>query len=468
MRIIILGGGAVGALVARRLISEKNEVTIVERDEQRCAQLEEMLDARIVQGSASSIGALERADLAHAEMLIAVTSSDESNILGCLIAQAHSKVKIKVARLRTHEVDRWQSICGREFLNIDRIIHPDRETAERLLKVLRYPGISDIYDFANGAIRLFAMVIEPNSRLVGKSLAELGAESPSQASLVAMLLRGRTTIIPTGQDRLRPGDQIYVAVPASDFESSLAFLGITELKPVDRVFIVGGKQLGIEVALQLERKGVTVKLFERDLARCHKIAAVVSDSVVVHGDGTDQRLLVQENIEGADAYLALTGDDEVNMIAAMLAKRLGANKVAALVNRLDFLPVAQLLGVSATFSSRLTVVDRILQFVRKGHVLSVTTFNEEQAEAIELIASVKSRLVGRKLKDIHLPKGVIVGAISRPSGEVIVPRGDAVIHAGDRVVFFSLERLVPALESEFILDKAQGKRWFARSTSSSF
>ncbi|RPJ57049.1 MAG: Trk system potassium transporter TrkA [Acidobacteria bacterium] len=468
MRIIILGGGAVGALVARRLIGEKNEVTIVEKDEERCTQLEETLDARIVRGSASSINALERADLAHAEMLIAVTSSDESNILGCLIAQAHSKVKIKVARLRTHEVDRWRSICGREFLNIDRIIHPDRETAERLLKVLRYPGISDIYDFANGAIRLFAMGIEPHSRLVGKSLAELGAESPSQSSLVAMLLRGHNTIIPTGKDRLQPGDQIYVAVPASDFESSLAFVGITELKPVDRVFIVGGKQLGIEVALQLERTGVTVKLFERDLARCHKIAGVVTSSVVVNGDGTDQRLLKDENIEGVDAYLALTGDDEVNMIATMLAKRLGAKKVAALVNRLDFLPVAQLLGISATFSSRLTVVDRILQFVRKGHVLSVTTFHEEQAEAIELIASAKSRLVGRKLMDIHLPKGAIVGAISRPSGEVIVPRGNATIQAGDRIVFFCLERLIPALESEFILDKAQGKRWFARSTSSSF
>jgi len=468
VKIIILGGGAVGALVARRLISEKNEVTIVEKDEVRCAQLEETLDAKIVQGSGSSISALERADLAHAEMLIAVTSSDESNILGCLIAKAHSNVKIKVARLRTHEVDSWEQICGREFLNIDRIIHPDRETADRLLKVLRYPGISDIYDFADGAIRLFAMGIEPNSRIVGRSLAELGAESPSKSSLVTMILRGHNVIIPTGQDRLRPGDQIYIAVPASDFESSLAFLGIPELKPVDRVFIVGGKQLGIEVALQLEKTGATVKLFERDLARCQKIAGVVSDSVVVNGDGTDQRLLVEENIEGVDAYLALTGDDEVNMIASMLAKRLGANKVAALVNRLDFLPVAHLLGINAAFSRRLTVVDKILQFVRKGHVLSVTTFHEEQAEAIELIASAKSRLVGRKLMDIHLPKGAIVGAISRPSGEVIVPRGNSVIQPGDRVVFFCLERLVPVLESEFIMDKAKGNRWFARSTSFSF
>ncbi|HXK61658.1 MAG TPA: Trk system potassium transporter TrkA [Acidobacteriota bacterium] len=465
MRILILGGGAVGTLVARRLIGEKNEVTIVEKDEARCVLLQEMLDAKIVQGSASSISALERADLAHAEMLIAVTNSDETNILSCLIAQAHSNVKIKVARLRTHEVDRWNAICGQQYLNIDRIIHPDRETAERILKVLRYPGISAIHDFAEGAIRLFAMGIEPRSWLVGKSLAELGAESPTQSSLIAMILRGHNTIIPTGVDRLQVGDQIYVAVPASDFNTTLDFLGITQLREVERVFIVGGKQLGIEVALQLEKKGVAVKLFERDLARCQRIAEIVSDSVVVNGDGTDQQLLLQENIQGVDAYLALTGDDEVNMIASMLAKRLGATKVAALVNRPDFIPVSQLLGISATFSSRLTVVDRILQFIRKGRVVSVTSFNEEQAEAIELIASAKSRLVNRKLKDVHLPKGVIVGAIGRPSGEVIVPRGNDIIHPGDRVVFFALERLVPALESEFILDKSRGNRWFARSTS---
>jgi trk system potassium uptake protein len=458
MRIVILGGGAVGTLVARRLIGEKNEVIIVEKDEARCARLEEMLDARVVRGSASSISALDRAELANADMLIAVTSSDETNILGCLIAEAHSKVRIKVARLRTHEVDSWKSICGTSYLNIDLIIHPDRETAERILKVLRYPGLSDILDYAEGAIKLYAMSVEANSKLVGKTLAELGAESPSQSSLVTMILRGRRTIIPTGQDKLQAADLIYVAVPASDFQKSLAFMGISELRSVGRVFIVGGKQLGIEVALQLERQGVGVKLFERDLNRCHRIAEVVTDTIVVNGDGTDQRLLVEENIEVADAYLALTGDDEVNMIAAMMAKRLGAKKVAALVNRLDYLPVAQLIGVSATFSSRLTVVDRILQFVRKGHVLSVTSFHDEQAEAIELVASADSRFVGKKLKDIHLPKGTIVGAISRPLGEVIVPRGNAVIQPGDRVVFFCLERVLPTLESEFIAEKSRGSR----------
>jgi len=459
MRIVILGGGAVGALVARRLIGENNEVTIVERDEVRCAELGESLDARIVQASATSISALEKADLTKADMLIAVTNSDETNILGCLIAQTCSSVRIKVARLRTHEVDLWAPICGSDCLKIDLVIHPDRETAQRILRVLAYPGISDIRDFAEGAVRLFSMGIERNSPLVDKSLADLGTEAPSH--LVAMVLRRNQTIIPTGRDRLEVGDQIYVLVPAAEFERSLPFLGITELQRVSRVFIVGGKQLGIEVAQQLEKTGVAVKLFERDLARCHKIAAVLNDTVVVHGDGTDQRNLLQENIEGVSAYLALTGDDEVNMIASMLARRMGARKVAALVNRMDFLPAAHLLGISATFSSRLTVVDRILQFVRKGHVLSVTTFHEEQAEAIELIASEKSKLVGRKLKDVRLPKGAIVGAITRPSGEVVVPRGQAVIEPGDRVVFFCLEHLVPSLESEFLAEKTRKSLWSA-------
>ena len=219
---------------------------------------------------------------------------------------------------------------------------------------------------------------------------------------------------------------------------------------MQRVFILGGKQIGIEAALQLGEKGVQVKLFEQDLDRCEKISSLVKTTVVVHADGTDQRTLVEENIEGVDAYLALTGDDEDNIIASLLSKRLGARKAVALINRLDFLPMAQLLGINSTFSTRLVVVDRILQFVRKGDVRSVTTFREEEAEAIELVATAGSKYLGRKLRDVHLPHGAIVGAIVRPTGEVIVPRGDVIIKSGDRVIFFCLENLVPQLESAFI------------------
>lgn len=457
MRILILGGGEVGALVARRLSREKNQVTIVEMDPDRCAFLEETLDAQIVQGSANSIDTLEKAGLHTAEMLIAVTHNDEANVLGCLIAQAHPNIKIKLARLRTHEVDRWRSLIGDKILNIDLIIHPDRETAQRVLRVLSYPGVSDILEFAEGRIKLFGMNIEANSWVVGKSMAELDTSGPPKNSLMAMIFRGHRVIIPRGEDRLLPGDHVYIITPTAEFEDTLTFMGVRELRKLERVFILGGKQMGIEIAQHLERKGVHTKLFERELRRCEKIAALVKDTIVVNADGTDQRVLIEENIEGIDAYLALTGDDEDNIIASLLAKRLGARKAVALVNRLNYLPMAQLLGINSTFSTRAAVVDRILQFVRKGHVLSVTTFREEEAEAIELVAGAGAKYVGKRLRDVHLPHGAIVGAVARPTGEEIVPRGDVVIQPGDRVIFFCLERLVPQLESAFIAEKPLAK-----------
>jgi trk system potassium uptake protein TrkA len=450
MRIVILGGGAVGSSVARRLIREKNEIVIVEENEEQCAQLEDTLDAQIVQGNAASIRTLKRAGLGHAHMLIAVTNSDETNLLGCLIAQAHSNVKIKLARLRTHEVDQWRSLCGSQLLNIDLVIHPDRETAERIQRVVGLPGISDIREFSDGKVSLVGMNIPSDSWLAGKSMEELKKSGPPPNSLVAMIFRGHQVIIPRGDDHLRAGDHVYIVSTTDQVSETFKFMGVEEIERVKRVFIVGGKQIGIEVALQLEQKGVQVKLFERDLNRCKKISELAKDTVVVHADGTDRITLVEENIEGIDAYLALTGDDEHNIISSLLSKRLGARKAIALVNRLDFLPMAQLLGINSIFSSRLVIVDRILQFVRKGKILSVTTFRQEEAEAIELVADSAPKFIGKQLKDLHLPRGSIVGAISRPSGEVIVPGGDSVIEAGDRVLLFCLEGLVSELESAFV------------------
>ncbi len=450
MKILVLGGGAVGTLVAQRLIRANNEVTIVENDPVRCTALEDSVDAKIVQGDASSIKTLESAGLINADMLIAVTRKDSVNVLGCLIAQAFSNVRIKVARLRTHEVDRWRSIFGSKLLGVDLVIHPDSETSERILQIIGLPGVSDIVQFSEGRVKLFGMTVEKGSWLDGIRIAELDQSDPSVGFLVAMIFRERRVIIPRGDDMMEAGDHIYVVVPESHLEAAFEFMGVKRQDKVERVFIIGGKQLGIEVALRLEKLGVHVKLFERDLDRCEKIASIIKDTVVVHADGTDQRILIEENVRGIDAYLALTGDDEVNIIASLLAKRLGSKKGIALVNRIDFLPMAQLLGINSTFSTRLVVVDRILQFIRKGNVVSVTTFREEEAEAIELVATPGSKFVGKALRDVRLPQGALVGAIVRPTGEIIIPRGDSVISLDDQVIFFCLESLIPKLEKAFI------------------
>ncbi len=450
MRILILGGGAVGALVAQRLIREKNEVIIVEEDGDRCIELEEVLDAKIIEGDAASIKSLERAGLLTADMLIAVTSSDETNVLGCLIAQAFANVRIKVARLRTHEVERWRSICASKLLGIDLVIHPDSETVESMLEVVALPGVSDIIQFAEGKVKLFGMNIEANSWLVDKKVLELDELSPESNFLVAMVFRERRVIIPRGDDVFQPGDHVYIMVPSGHLDTAFDFFGLQKVDKVQRVFVLGGQQLGIEAALRLEDSGVQVKLFERDYERCQKISTLVKNTVVVHADGTDQRILAEENIRGIDAYLAMTGDDEVNIIASLLAKRMGCQKAIALVNRIDFMPMAQLLGINSTFSTRLVVVDRILRYIRKGNVVSVTTFREEEAEAIELVATPGSKYVGKVLRDVAFPRGLLVGAIVRPTGEVEVPRGDSVINLDDHVIFFCLENLIQKLEKSFI------------------
>ena len=268
--------------------------------------------------------------------------------------------------------------------------------------------------------------------------------------LVAMIFRERRVIIPRGDDAFQPGDHVYIMVPSEHLDDAFNFFGLRKVDKVQRVFVLGGKQLGIEAALRLEASGVQVKLFERDYERCQKISTLVKNTVVVHADGTDQRILAEENIRGIDAYLALTGDDEVNIIASLLAKRLGCQKAIALVNRIDFMPMAQLLGINSTFSTRLVVVDCILRYIRKGNVVSVTTFREEEAEAIELVATPGSKYVGKALKDVAFPRGLLVGAIVRPTGEVVVPRGDSVIDLDDHVIFFCLENLIQKLEKSFI------------------
>ena len=452
MRVLILGGGAVSYLVARRLIREKNEVTIVERDQQRCEDLQELLDAKIVQGNAASIETLERAGIKRAQMIIAATDNDQINIMGTLIAQNYQNLEIKVMRLRTHEALRWQELAAHQSFRVDRVIHPDGEAADRLLRVVSLPGVSDVRSFMDGRVRLFGMNIRDDSWLVGKSMRELDESSPPKHSLICMIFRGHRVIIPRGDDLLMAGDHVYVVVATDEFEECMEFMGLPSSERAQRVFILGGNQIGIELARRLEKTGVQVKLFERDRQRCEKISTLVRRTVVVHADGTDQRVLAEENVEGIDAYMALTTRDENNIIASLLAKRLGARKAIALVNRLDLLPIVPLLGINASLSLRLVTVDRILQFVRKGRVLSVHTFRQEEAEAIELLATEGSPFVNKKLRKVHLPHTAIIGAIGRKDGGVLVPRGDTVIRPGDRVIFFCLEHVVPELEAAFIAE----------------
>jgi trk system potassium uptake protein TrkA len=457
MRVVIAGGGQVGALIARRLAREGNDVVVIEPRAERAAELEAELDARVVTGSAASIQTLRDAGIGDAEMVIAVTDSDEVNALVCLLAQVESRARVKVARLRTEEADAWRDALARAGVHVDLVIHPETELADRIMRVIRWPGVSDLIEFAGGEVCLASMNLDAESPVVGRPLEALARSNPPAGSLVAMIFRGSQVIIPRGGEALRAGDHVYVVASRASLEPMLRFMGLPPPVPLRRVVILGGSQLGVRVAARLEAQDVAVKLFETDPVRAEQIAARLARSTVLHADGTDQTALEEAGIADAGAFLALTGDDEDNILASLLARRLGARKVVARINRLDYVTMVQRLGINATVSPRLAVVDRILQFVRRGRVLSVTTFGEEEAEALELIAGPDGRFVGRPLREVRFPRDALVGAIVRPSGEVVVPTGDARVEPGDRLIIFALERVIPQLEAAFLAPGQRGR-----------
>ena len=457
MRVIIAGGGQVGALIARRLIREGNDVTIVDPNPERCAELDSQLDARVVTGNAARVLVLRSAGIADAEMVIAVSDQDEVNLLVCQIAQVESKARVKVLRLRTYEVEHWQHVLEQSGIHVDLIIHPETELGDSIMRVIRLPGVSDMHEFAGGAVKLVGLSLESKSPVVGRSLERLRKDGPPDDALVVMIFRGQQVIIPRGSEVLREGDRVYVLSSRASLDKTLRFMGLPAPPPLRRVFILGGGQLAIRVAQLLEAQNVQVKLFERDAARADRVSRILEETTVIAADGTDQATLEESGIADTHAFLALTKDDEDNIMASLLARRLGVQKVVALINRLNYLSMVQRLGINTTISPRIVVADRILQFVRSGRVLAVTTFRDEEAEAIELLAMPDSKYVGKPLKHANFPHGAVVGALVRASGEVIVPRGDTVVQSGDRLIVFALERVIPALEAAFAAPASRGR-----------
>jgi trk system potassium uptake protein TrkA len=350
MNIFIAGGGQVAAFIAKRLVHEGHELTLVERNDERCRELEGMLDAKVVHGNAASIATWRRAGIARAEMLITVTQSDELNLLACVIADAEAPQAVKAARLRTPDFEVWRRLLQDRGVKINRVIHPETDIIARILRVLPVPGVSDIRDFAGGAVKMFGMNVDSGSWLGDKTLDDLARAGPPPVSMVAMIFRGNSVIIPHGPEIIRAGDHLCTVTTRDSLDAFMDFMGIKAQARLRRVFIVGGQEVGIEGARALEAQGVAVKLFDHGAGRCEEIAETLEKTVVVHGDGTDQKVLWQENIEGIDAFLALTGNDDSNVIAGLLARRLGAAKVVAQMNRLNYLGMAAGLGINTAVS----------------------------------------------------------------------------------------------------------------------
>jgi trk system potassium uptake protein TrkA len=351
----------------------------------------------------------------------------------------------KVARLRSDDFSDYPEMLDRQHLGVDLVISPESEAVSRLIKVLQIPVATDVVDFADGRIRLFGLLLTPDSPLVGRSLIDLREEFRGERVLIPAIFRDSEAIIPRGRDVLRAYDTAYVIVAQDSVDRVIELLGL-QGDPLKSFMILGGTSAGVKTAKELEKLGVShIRLVEADPARCEEIASELDSTMVLKAGSVDEEFLRSEGISGMDSFLAMTDDDEHNALTALLAKRLGARRVAARTNKLEYHRLASALGVDVVTNPRLAGASRILQFIRKGRVISVSMLPGEEVEAIEFEAMETSKLVGKPLKKVGFPEGAILGAVER-SRQVFIPNGETVIEPGDRAIVFARREAIPKVE----------------------
>lgn len=443
MSILIIGGGDIGSILADRLAAERKDVVIVETNGDRVRELRESLDVQVIQGNGSNPRILREAGLDDAEMIIAVTDSDEVNIVANLVASAQSVIPTKIARVRDPDLAAAvPEIFPGQGLDLN--INPEEEAAQLILKTLQVPGAATVFDFAAGRVQVASFAVDEPCEAEGLALSELKPRLGIDCNIVAVQ-RGGDLLIPSGKTTIVRGDLLWVAARPDTLGEFASLLGKTSAPP-RRVVINGGGNVTYYLALLLEERDLSLKIFEADALRCKHLVENLKRSVVLQGQGTDPELLREENVAKADAFLALTRDEEDNILSALLAKRAGAGRVIALVNKLPYASLVTAIGVDSVVSPNLAAVSAILHFIRKGKVVSVTTVGEERAEAMEIVALETSELVGKPLRDADF-QDAIVGAIVR-GDTVIIPAGDDVIEAGDHVVVFALRSAIGRLERQ--------------------
>lgn len=450
MKIHFAGAGGCVEYMARRLIREGHELCLLDHDEVRCQELEGSLDAQIIHGNAVCIADWQKAQLEQSELFIACTDSDEVNILSCLVADDLAPIAPKIIRLRTAEYSSWKRIFKDLKVKVDRVVHPEQDVLQRILRVMHYPGIADIREFADHQITVFEMNIVAGDKLAGRTMNEIKDMQLLSTARICFIFRGMDVLSRDEVNALYPGDHVYIATLSKDLNTTLEILGLQSEESVKGVFILGGGELGLELARALEQEKVSVKLFERDAQRCEFLAGQLNGTTILHMDGTAENVLQNENIEGVDAFVLLTGNDDTNLITSLLARRYGVRKVIPLLNRIDYIPISQRLGISTSVSPRIKAADAMLEYIRKGGVTSVRTLGMEHAEVLELLVASNSPFCGKAIKDLALTAGTSIGAILPAGKPPILPGGDVIIQPGDTLVLFAKESTIRDLQKAIL------------------
>lgn len=453
MRVVICGAGQVGSSIARQLASEDNDVTVIDVNPELTQRISESMEVKTIVGFASHPNVLENAGAQDADMLIAVTFSDEVNMVACHMAHSLFNIPTKIARIRHQNYlnPGWKNIFHNEHLPIDVIISPEREVAEAIIRRLHVPGALDMIPFADDRLRVVAvrcMSDCPVTNLPLHLIRQKALHSQLSMTILGIIQDGRFTV-PAPETVLHPGNDVYFVADTQHVRNVMAFFGHEE-KEARRMIIVGGGNIGLFVAerLEMEEADTKVKIIEFSKKRCEEIVGRLGRTTVINGSGLDREILMESNVAQTENIISVTNDDEVNILSCLLAKRYGAQRATGLINNINFVPLLSNLGIDVTLNPRETTVSSILQHIRRGRIRNVHSIVDGAAEIIEAEAIETSPLIGKNLAAIDLPKGVVVGAIVRRQ-QVIIPDAETVIHQNDRVLILSIASMVKKVEKIF-------------------
>ena len=450
MRAIVCGAGRVGYGIASRLAAERANVTVIDRDAALIRGLTERLDVRGVVGSGSFPDVLGEAGAREADMVIAVTASDEVNIVACQIAHSVFSVPTKIARIRAKSYleNRYADVFSRDNIPIDVIISPEREVAQAVMQRLTTPAAFDVKSFADDRIWMVGVRLREDCPILSTPLRQVRELFPDLKITIVGVRRGGKLFRPTATDQLQSGDEVYFIAARENVDRALEILGEPQPR-ARRVIIVGGGNIGFDVAQALEARGqVKTRLIEKNEARAAWIAERLKKTIVLEGSGLDREVLREAGVADAETVVALTDSDQVNVLSAVIAKREGARRTNVLVNEPDYGPLSQSVGIDRSIDPRATTVSTILQHVRRGRIKAVYPLLGGEAEIIDAVALETSKLVDKPLGEANLPRGVVVGAILR-GPDVILPEHDTRIKPRDRVVLLTLRESVDVVQKLF-------------------
>jgi trk system potassium uptake protein len=435
MRILIVGAGAVGFYLAGRLSDEAQEVAVVDPDPIKIQHVADNLDVLAIRGSGADLPTLEEAGLAGTDILIAVSGVDEVNLLACMAA-ARRNVRVKVARVRHPEYFSPTSLLPGAELGADLLISPEQECAWEIFQLLATPAATDLARFADGQVQLIGIRVQPGAPIAGLRVAELDRKMSDRRFVLAAVVRGDHTEIPTGATVLEAHDRIFLLAPADEIPALPPYAGYDRFT-IRRVMIAGGSDEAVYLARHLEEHAVACTIVERNRERARELAEMLPKCLVLNGDATDLELLEMEGVEGVDGFVALTDRDEVNMLVSLLAKSLGARRVIPLVHKTEYMSLVDRVGLDAAVSPRLSAANAVLRHIRRGPIASVATVKGSRAEAMEAVIDPDAPIAGRRVRDVRFPSGALLGVLVR-GDEVIMPRGRDRIQAGDHAIFFVL------------------------------